>query len=237
MTCPAKFHSLRAGARIPRLVSYYPVFLDLRGRPCLVVGGGAVAHAKVVGLLRPGAVVTVVAPTVIEPIETLAARGEVTVVPRPYASADIGGCEVVVAATDEVEVNRRVARDARRAEVLVNVVDAPEISRFIAPAVLERGDLQVAVSTSGVSPTFAAFVRDRVADQIGPEFATALVILGRVRARLRSRTMEERRRIQRAIAEGGLAEHVRRRDRAGIDDLLRAAVGDGTTLRDLGVEF
>jgi precorrin-2 dehydrogenase/sirohydrochlorin ferrochelatase len=201
------------------------------------VGGGAVAHAKVVGLLRTGAAVTVVAPTVVEAIDTLAARGEVTVIPRPYASADIRGFQVVVAATDEAEVNRRVASDAQCAEVLVNVVDAPEISRFIAPAVLERGDLQVAVSTSGVSPAFATFVRDQVADQIGPEFATALTILGRVRARLRSRTMEERRRIQRAIAEAGLAEHIRRRDRAGIDDLLRAALGEGITLRDLGVEL
>jgi precorrin-2 dehydrogenase/sirohydrochlorin ferrochelatase len=218
-------------------VSYYPVFLDLRGRPCLVVGGGAVAHAKVVGLLRARAAVTVVAPKVVEAIETLAARGEVTIVLRPYASVDIRGFQVVVAATDEAEVNRRVASDARSAEVLVNVVDAPDISRFIAPAVLERGDLQVAVSTSGVSPAFATFVRDRVADEIGPEFATALTILGRVRARLRSRTMEERRRIQRAIAEGGLAEHIRRRDRARIDDLLRAALGEGTTLHDLGVEL
>jgi len=201
------------------------------------VGGGAIAHAKVVGLLRARAAVTVVAPTVGEAIETLAARGEVTILLRGYASGDIRGFQVVVAATDESEVNRRVASDARCAGVLVNVVDAPEISRFIAPAVLERGELQVAVSTSGVSPAFATFVRDRVADQIGPEFATALTILGRVRERLRSCTMEERRRIQRAIAEGGLAEHIRRRDRAGIEELLRAALGKGTTLHDLGVEL
>ncbi len=180
---------------------------------------------------------TVVARTVVEAIEALAARGEVTIVSRPYASEDIRGFGLVVAATDQPEVNRRVAGDARSANALVNVVDAPEISRFIAPAVLERGDLQVAVSTSGVSPAFAAFVRDRVADVIGPEFSTALAILGRVRERLRSRSMEDRRRIQRAIAEGGLAERIRRRDRAGIESLLRAALGEGTTLRDLGVEL
>jgi len=218
-------------------VSYYPVFLDLRGRPCLVVGGGSVAHAKIVRLLRAGAVITVVAPTVVELIEALAARGEVTIVARPYVSADIRGFQVVVAATDDAEVNRRVASDARCAELLVNVADAPEISRFIAPAVLERGKLQIAVSTSGVSPAFATFIRDQVANVIGPEFATALTILGRVRERLRSRTMEDRRRIQRAIAEGGLAERIRRRDHAGIDGLLRAALGEGATLRDLGVEL
>jgi siroheme synthase-like protein len=218
-------------------VSYYPVFLDLRGRPCLVVGGGSVAHAKVVGLLRAGAAVTVVAPTVVEAIAALAARGEVTIVARPYVSTDIRGFPVVVAATNEAEVNRQIASDARSAEVLVNVVDAPEISRFIAPAVLERGGLQVAVSTSGISPAFATFVRDQLADVIGPEFAMALTILGRVRERLRSRSMEDRRRIQRAIAEGGLAERIRRRDHAGIEGLLRAALGEGATLRDLGVEL
>jgi siroheme synthase-like protein len=218
-------------------VSYYPAFLDLRGRPCLVVGGGAVAYAKIVGLLRAGATVTVVAPTVGEAIEALAARGEVRIFPRPYASEDMRGFGLVIAATNQPEVNRRIASDAQSANALVNVVDAPELSRFIAPAVLERGDLQVAVSTCGVSPAFAVFVRDCVADVIGPEFATALAILGRVRERLRSRSMEDRRRIQRAIAEGGLAERIRQRDRAGIEGLLCAALGERTTLLDLGLEL
>ena len=218
-------------------MSYYPVFLDLRGRSCLVVGGGRIAHGKIVGLLRAGAVVRVVAPRVVDPIEQLAARGELTIVARPYASEDMRGFQIVVAATDQQEVNRRVSADGLQAGVLVNVVDAPELSQFIAPAVLERGELQVAVSTSGASPAFAVFVRDRVAEVIGPEFATSLAILRRVRERLRSRSMEDRRRIQQAIAEGGLAERVRCRDHAGIDGLLRAALGEGTTLRDLGVEF
>jgi siroheme synthase-like protein len=218
-------------------VSYYPVFLDLRGRPCLVVGGGGVAHRKIVGLLRAEAAVQVVAPAVVDSIEELAARGELTIIARPYASEDVRGFQLVVAATDEPEVDRRVSADAREAGVLVNVVDAPELSQFIAPAVLERGDLQIAVSTSGASPAFAVFVRDRVAAAIGPEFATSLAILRRVRERLRSHTMEDRRRIQQVIAEGGLAERVRRRDHAGIDELLRAALGEGATLRDLGVEF
>jgi precorrin-2 dehydrogenase / sirohydrochlorin ferrochelatase len=218
-------------------VSYYPVFLDLRGRPCLVVGGGSIAHGKIAGLLRAGAVVRIVAPSVDETVAALARRGEVTLVTRSYAAQDLRGVQLVVAATDQPEVNRRVSSDARQAGVLVNVVDSPELSQFIAPAVLERGGLQVAVSTSGSSPAFAAFVRDRIADLVGPEFATALTILARVRERVRARSMDDRRRIQRAIAEGGLTDHVRRRDRAGIDGLLRAALGEGTTLRDLGVDL
>jgi precorrin-2 dehydrogenase / sirohydrochlorin ferrochelatase len=218
-------------------VSYYPMFLDLRGMPCLVVGGGSIAHGKIVGLLRAGATVQVVAPSVDETVATLARRGEVTVVTRPYAAEDVRGFQLVVAATDQPEVNRRVSSDARQAGALVNVVDSPELSQFIAPAVLERGDVQVAVSTSGRSPAFAVFVRDRIGDLIGPEFATALTILARVRERVRTRSMDDRRRIQRAIAEGGLTDRVRRRDHAGIDGLLRAALGEGATLRDLGVEL
>ncbi len=218
-------------------MSYYPVFLDLRERPCLVVGGGRTAHGKIVGLLRAGALVRVVAPTVTGAIEELAARGKLTIVARPYAREDVRGFHIVVAATDEPDVNRQVSADGRQAGVLVNVVDAPELSQFIAPAILERGELQVAVSTSGASPAFAAFVRDHIGDVIGPEFATSLAILRRVRERLRSRSMEDRRRIQQAITEGGLTERVRRRDLAGIDGLLRAALGEGATLRDLGVDL
>jgi len=220
-------------------VSYYPAFLDLRGRAGLVVGGGDVARGKVEGLLRAGARVTVVAPSVTRAVERLAEEGDVTVVVRPYATQDVRGFQVVIAATDDPEVNRRVAADAILAGVLVNVVDDPRQSSFIAPAVLERGDLQVAISTSGASPAFAVFVRDRLAAEIGPHYGVALAILAKVRQRLRAegRSMEARRRILRGLAEGGLVEHVGRQDHAAVEELLRAMAGDGFSLRGLGVDF
>jgi precorrin-2 dehydrogenase len=220
-------------------VSYYPVFLDLRGRPALVVGGGDVARAKIEGLLRTGAPVTVVAPRVVETIHRLVAEHLVALITREYAPGDLRGFRLVIAATDDPEVNRSVAADAERAGVLVNVVDRAELSSFIAPAVLARGDLQIAVSTSGASPSFAAFVRDRLRADIGPEFGVALSILRRVRDRLRSdaRSNADRRRILRALAEAGLVDRVRTKDRAGIDTLLASLAGDGMTLSALGVEL
>ncbi len=156
-----------------------------------------------------------------------------------YAPGDLRGFRLVIAATDDPEVNRSVAADAERAGVLVNVVDRAELSSFIAPAVLARGDLQIAVSTSGGSPSFAAFVRDRLRVDIGPEFGVALSILRRVRDRLRSdaRSNADRRRILHALAEAGLVDRVRTKDRAGIDALLASLAGDGMTLASLGVEL
>ena len=220
-------------------MSHYPAFLDLRGRAVLVVGGGDVARGKIEALLRAEARVQVVAPSVVEPIERLAERGAVTIVARPYGPQDVRGFQLVVAATDDAEVNRAVSADARRAGVLVNVVDSPELSTFIAPAVLTRGDLQLAVSTSGGSPAFAAFVRDRLAELIGPEYGVALTILRGVRNRLRSEALPlpERKRILRGLAEAGLVDRVRAGDRVAIDGLLESIVGRGSTLEALGVDL
>jgi precorrin-2 dehydrogenase/sirohydrochlorin ferrochelatase len=220
-------------------VSYYPVFLNLRERPALVVGGGEVARGKIEGLVRTGARVTVVATRVVEAIHRLVTEGAVALVLRGYAPEDVRGFQLVIAATDDPDVNRSVAADARRAGALVNVVDRAELSSFIAPAVLAHGDLQIAVSTSGASPAFAVFVRDRLRAHIGPEFGLALSILRRVRDRLRSdaRSNADRRRILRGLAEAGLVDRVRTKDRAGIDTLLASVVGDGITLAVLGVDL
>ena len=123
--------------------------------------------------------------------------------------------------------------------MLVNVVDRAEISSFIAPAVLAHGELQIAVSTSGASPAFAVFVRDRLRADIGPEYGVALSILRRVRERLRSdaRSIADRRRILRDLAEAGFVDRVRTKDRAGIDTLFASLAGDGMTLEALGVDL
>jgi precorrin-2 dehydrogenase/sirohydrochlorin ferrochelatase len=218
-------------------VSYYPIFLDLRERSVLVVGGGNVARAKIAGLRRAGARVSVVAPAVANEIAALIRSGAISHVGRPYAPEDVRGFVLVVAATDDRDVNAHVSADARRAGVLVNVVDRPDLSTFIAPAVLQRGELQIAVSTSGRTPAFAAFVRDEVGSEIGPEYGVALAILGRVRERLRAeeRPLAERKEVLRGLAEAGIVGLVRTKDRAAIDALLRPVLGDGGGLDALGV--
>lgn len=219
-------------------MSYYPVFLDLTGRRCLVVGGGDVACGKIAGLLAAGAEVTVVSPAVSVAVRSLADGGTVQLHEREYSRDDMRGVHLAVAATADREVNRRVSEDAARAGALVNVVDDPELSSYIAPAVLRQGDLTIAVSTGGGSPAYAAYVRDRIGEQLGPEYGDALVILRRVRARLREQgsRVGDRKRVIRSLAEGGLVDLVRRKDRAGIEHLLGSLLGDGVTLQSLGLD-
>jgi siroheme synthase-like protein len=220
-------------------VSYYPAFLNLEAAPVLVVGGGEVARGKIEGLLASGAQVRVVAREADPPVRALAGRGAIELQVRAYEPADVGSARLVVAATGDSALNQAVSDDARKAGVLVNVVDAPALSTFIAPAVLERGDLRIAVSTGGASPAFAVFVRDELARRIGPEYGAALGVLRRVRERLRAEpgsSIADRKRILRALADGGLVERLRARDRAAVDELLRAVAGDGITLEALGVD-
>jgi precorrin-2 dehydrogenase/sirohydrochlorin ferrochelatase len=140
----------------------YPVGLVLEGRPCLVVGGGTVAARKVAGLVACGAAVTVVAPVVGDELRTLG----VTLAERPYEPGEAAGYRLVVAATDDPAVNARVFADAEAAGVWCNVVDDPAHCSVSLPAVARRGPVTVAVATDGASPTLAAALRDRIAEQV-----------------------------------------------------------------------
>jgi precorrin-2 dehydrogenase/sirohydrochlorin ferrochelatase len=199
----------------------------------VVVGGGEIASRKVVGLLRAGASVTVVAPRLAPDLAARAAAGEVRHVAREHADGDLEHAFLAVAATDSVAVQRRVAEEAGRRRVLLNVVDAPELSSFIAPALLERGELQVAVSTAGAAPALAARLRDRIAEVVGPEWGEAVRLLRGVRERLRRerRTASERQRILRDLS-ADLARRLRAGDRDGVARVLSRALageapGDG----------
>jgi siroheme synthase-like protein len=154
----------------------YLASLDLRGRRCLVVGGGAVARRKAAGLLAAGADVLVVAPRVGDMPEGVA------IAVREVRLADLDGAFLAVCATDDGAVNAALAREARRRGVLVNVVDDPEAGDFTVPAVLRRGAVQVAVSTGGASPAFAQALRDELAGVVGEEHGALAALLGELRA-------------------------------------------------------
>jgi len=159
----------------------YPITLRLEGVPCLVVGGGRVAARKAASLLHCGALVTVIAPQSCAELEQLGAE----LVPRKYEKGDVDGFRLVIAATGVVEVDRAVWLDAERAGVPVNVVDDPEACRFFVPSVLRRGPVTVAVSTAGVSPFLAAWLRRRIAEVVGPELADVAELVGEARRALR----------------------------------------------------
>lgn len=154
----------------------YLAALDLRGRRCLVAGGGSVARRKAEGLLAAGAVVRVVAPDVGEMPEGAGVER------RAARLADLDGAALVVCATDDPAANAALAREARRRGVLVNVVDDPEAGTFSVPAVLRRGRVQVGVSTGGASPLLAARIRDELAARVGDEYGDLAGLLADLRA-------------------------------------------------------
>jgi precorrin-2 dehydrogenase/sirohydrochlorin ferrochelatase len=219
-------------------MKYYPIFLRVAQRPCLVVGGGAVATQKVATLLRAEAVVTVLSPELTAALRTLAARGRIRHQARPYEAGDVRGFVLVYAATGDEAVNRQVAAEATAAGALVNIVDRPELCSFIAPAVLERGDLIIATSTSGAAPAMARRIRQDLEAIFGEEYALALQVLGRVRQRLSqsTHTAAERRRIVTALAASPLVELLRAHKPAEVDRLLASTVGEDTSLASLGLD-
>ena len=159
----------------------YPVMLDVAGRPCLVVGGGPVALQKVRGLADAGADITVVAPAVEPAIEALA-----RVERRPYEPGEVAGYRLAVTATDDPAVNRQVFLDGEAAGVWVNSADDPANCSFTLPAVLREGPITVTVATGGRSPALATWLRDRVAEVVGPEHVVLLELLAERREALRS---------------------------------------------------
>ena len=170
---------------------HYVACLDLGGRSCLVVGGGKVGHEKVSGLLACGAHITVVAPEISDEVAAL----PVELVRREYRSSDLEGRRLVIAATSDEEVNRRVFDDAEDRNLFCNVADVPELCSFILPAVHRRGPIVVAVSTGGASPALAQVLRDRFASQVGEEHESLAVELRQLRPWVKENfeTYEERR--------------------------------------------
>ena len=205
----------------------------------MVIGGGEVAARKVEGLLRCGARVSVIALELTESLRKLAETHEIKHRARAYERGDLRGSHLVIAATDNEAVNREIAAEAEELDALLNVVNVPELCTFIAPAVLERGGLQVAVSTAGAAPSLAANVRDRLSEVVGPEYAAVVRVVKAVRELLRreGRAVPERERILKELAASSLPEQVRGRDCEGIDRLLGEIVGGGVTLANLGVSL
>jgi precorrin-2 dehydrogenase len=204
--------------------SYYPVALDLAGKRCLVVGGGAIATDKVAGLLRARADVTVVATRATIWLEERAADGAITLHQRPYRPDDLDGVYLAYGATDDPAVNEEVTERARSAGILVNAVDDIPNCDFFAMAIARRGDLQIAISTDGQSPAFARWVREYLESWLPTEFGDLLGILGDVRAQLKAEgPIPPYERWQEAITEEVLLR-LRHGDRAGAHREVLAAL-------------
>ena len=173
----------------PNPLVYYPIFLNLEGKKCVVVGGGEVALRKVRALLDSGARVVVVSPTLNSDLAQLARVETISLISREYEPKDLKDAVIVVAATDIAEVNQNIAKKARKHGILVNVVDRPEESDFIMPSLVRRGDLILAASTSGASPALAKKIRMRLEQTFGEEYSPLLSLIKEVRQELKEQQL------------------------------------------------
>lgn len=214
------------------MMTEFPIFLRLKGRLCVVVGGGAVGRRKALALSRAGARVRLISPHPPGP-----GWPPVEYRQRPYQAGDLTGAFLAFAATDDPQVNAAVASEGERGGIPVNVADNPARGDFFLPALLQRGDLAVAVSTGGRSPALAAVVRDRIAAQLGPEWATVVEIAAALRRKklTGSPKAEYNHAILRKLLAADLAPLLSDGDFAEVDRLLTAVGGDGCTLAALGI--
>ena len=169
------------------MMAYYPIFVELQDRPCLVIGGGREGQRKVKGLLAAGGRVTVVAPTLTRELRRLLAADEIDCVQREYQEGDVDGYEVVMVATDDGAINAQVAAEGKRRRIWVNAADDPANCDFILPAVIRRGAITVAASTGGTSPALARRLREELEAYLTEEMPALADLLGEVRAELKSR--------------------------------------------------
>jgi len=217
-------------------MKYLPINLAIEGRPVLVVGGGEVGERKVKALLECGARVRLVSRELTPDLADLVAAEAVEHLGGRYRTEHLSGVDLVFAATDELELNARLSREARARGLWINVADQPELCRFIVPAYFRRGDLTIAVSTSGRSPAAAARIKSRLEQEFGPAYGRFLDLMGLIRARVLSegRGSQENREIFRRLADSNLLTALAQEDRTGVEGILSEILGPDYTLSSLG---
>lgn len=163
---------------------FYPVNLDIKDKQCLVVGGGGVASRKAKTLMECEAIVTVVSPEFTQVLKDLEQNSDITLFQRPYQTSDLENKFLVIGATNDETLNRQINADAEQRNMLCNIADVPDICNFILPAIIRRGDLCLAISTSGKSPAFAKKLRKDLEKTFGDEYALFLTLMGEIRKKL-----------------------------------------------------
>jgi siroheme synthase-like protein len=207
-------------------MGFVPIFIDVAGLPIAVIGGDDLAEQRVGTLLEAGALVTVISPTLTRPLTRLAADGRVRYFARSLIAGDLRDYGLAYCTSDDPDQSRAAVADARAHGVPINVTDQPQLCRFIVPAVVKRGDLQIAVSTGGASPALAKLLRLELQTAFGPAYATLTAILKAARHHLRQRYPDGR---QRAPIASAMARDLRDAlisgDRDQADRILQSCIG------------
>ncbi len=201
----------------------YPLMANLENRPVLVVGGGTVATRKVKALLKAGAAIRVVSPELSDELQSLADTGRIVANRRGYVPSDLDGVWLVFAATNDPDLNAAISREAARRNLLGNDITHPEVCTFFVPSHIRRGDLILAISTSGRSPALAKWLRRKLEREIGPEYATLAGWIGTIRDYLldHSYTHEQIRALSEALLEEkNLLTNIKTNNQQALADIL-----------------
>jgi precorrin-2 dehydrogenase/sirohydrochlorin ferrochelatase len=195
-------------------MSYYPILINLKGKKVIVVGGGMVAQRKIETIMEHGAVVHMISRELTPALTKYLEDGKIKVIGNEFKKDYLRGAFLVIAATDDRLLNHRVSENARELGVLVNAVDQPSDCSFIVPSILRRGDLLIAVSTSGKSPALAKRVREELEKGFGSEYESLLVLMGRLRKEILAEgfSQEENKRIFQEIVNSPILELIARSD-------------------------
>ena len=206
---------------------YYPLFLDITGRKCVVIGGGNVAERKVERLLACGACVEVVGKSLTPLLSARNGEGKVVHRDADYQDSCLVGAFLVIGATDDEAVNGRIAKDARALGIPVNIVDDLARCDFILPSIVERGDLSIAVSTGGRSPALARKIRKELETVYGPDYAILLEILGELRGKVIAggRPSGENRACFEAVVSSEILDHIHAKRWEDVKDMIRGLTG------------
>jgi precorrin-2 dehydrogenase/sirohydrochlorin ferrochelatase len=214
---------------------YYPIYLDIEGRNVVIIGGGNVCARKAETMMKYGARVTIFSPEFTEEIEQWAREGSLSLKRKPYDESDLAGAHIVIASTDDTRVNEQIAADCRARRIPVNVVDVTPLCEFIVPAIIEKGSVQIAISTGGKSPALARTLKEDLQRSIGPEYAEVNDLLGTLREGAKGvlRTDVDRKRFFDGIIADGVLEKLREgHRREAFETVARACRAAGVPISD-----
>lgn len=195
-------------------MKYYPIYLDVTDKRCVVIGGGDVAERKVERLLEFGACVVVVGKNLTRTLEGMKQEGRIEHINADYTVNRIDGAFLVIGATDSDDVNSAISRDAKQKGILVNIVDDPDKCDFILPSLFTRGDLLISISTGGKSPALAKKIRQEIEKHYGPEFRLLVSIMGTLREKLLKKgySSDENKRLFESVVYSDILHHIQKKD-------------------------
>lgn len=206
-------------------MKYYPIFLDISGKKCVVVGGGDVAARKVKRLFDCGAKVFVVSPELAPELRALKEMNAIKYIAGEYNVQHIEGAVLIIGATDDDKINKAISDDARRLGIPVNIVDDPQKCDFILPSIVERGDLTIACSTGGNSPALARHLREELAAVYGIEYGTLLKLLGQLREKMEKNAGVGKLWFDQLMTQG-LMEAIRQKDDNKVKKIIHDVTGE-----------